>query len=312
MAETRHILTYDLVDKLGEGPSGVVWRGWDRALERFVVVKILAEKRSADPGIKEFTIPTLTRLTYIDHPNIAQVFDCQMVDDQLVMVTQEIPGKPVNSLALDVSLTNQAFLELAAQICEGLRSAHERELVHGNLKPSNIIVDSAGRVHLTDFGLVMGMDDSSLNRNRVTADAMRYQSPERVQNNPPTIQSDIFSLGAVLYELATGLPAFPGDVETHVAQAILYDEPNVEILREREVPPEIRLLVLKALCKRPNDRYTSVAEILFTIRGILDHYKNSPRPQKQYERVTPPRQFLMVSLLCMLLLIWWIVLTTNH
>jgi eukaryotic-like serine/threonine-protein kinase len=312
MADARHILTYDLVDKLGGGPSGFVWRAWDRALERFVVVKILTQKRSADSGIKEFTIPTLTRLTYITHPNIAQVLDCQMDDNHLVIVSQEIAGKPITAHVSETPLTTEQFLELVAQICEGLRSAHERELVHGNLKPSNIIVDAKNKVHLTDFGLVMVMDDSSLNRNRVSADSMRYQSPERVQNNPPSIESDIFSLGAVMYEMASGIPAFRGDVETHVAQSILYDEPNVEILREKEIPPEIRLIILKALCKRPEDRFASVAEILFTIHGILDHYKHSQRSQKQYERVTPPRQFLMVSMLCMLLLIWWIVLTTNH
>ncbi|MEK7774506.1 MAG: serine/threonine-protein kinase [Candidatus Zixiibacteriota bacterium] len=310
MAETRHILTYDLVDKLGEGPSGVVWRGWDRALERFVVVKILSEKRSADPLIQQFAIPTLTRLTYINHPNVAQVFDCQMVDDRLVIVTQEIPGQPITSLTVETPLSSDKLLELAAQICEGLRSVHERELVHGNLKPSNIIVDAAGKVRLTDFGLVISMDDSSLNRNGVTADAMRYQSPERVHNNAPTVESDLFSLGAVLYELATGLPAFPGEIETHVAQAIIYDEPNDERMREREVTPEIRLLILKALSKKPEERYTSTAELLFTIQGILDYNRSLQRPQNLHVRTASPRQYLMVSLLCILLLLWWVVITT--
>jgi serine/threonine-protein kinase len=306
----QHLLHYALVEKLGEGPSGQVYRAWDRRQHRTVALKILKQQVSNSERFQARCLATLNSLTHGTHPNVCTILSVPKVSDTHVVVMEYIEGVTLNEYTGNQPLELHKFLRIAGQIARGLRHVHDQLIVHGNIKPSNIMVTTDGVVKITDFGLSVYPDDDGASNDVIPLEALGLLAPERLRGEPASVQSDLFSLGALFYRVLTGKPAFTGDTYEEVQNSILHGQPDYQLLRTLQVPGDVILVVEKLLAKEPAERFSSAAELEITLREI--RLFESADSSRKFLEVTPrtPRQYLMLSLLAVLLVVLWYVVTT--
>jgi serine/threonine protein kinase len=250
---------YKIVAPLGAGGMGEVWKARDTRLNRIVAVKRLKARHSARFEQEARAIAAL------NHPHICQIHD--IGPDYLVL--EYIDGKPLKGPAQAVEA-----LRLAAQIAEALEAAHRKNVIHRDLKPGNVLVTSEGIVKLLDFGLAkqIGNSDETQSVEGTVVGTAAYMSPEQAQGKRLDARSDVFSFGAVLYELLSGRRAFHGENSISTMAAILHKEPA-----PLDAPAALQAIVKKCMAKGPALRYQSMAEV----RAALREATLAAEPQKQ-------------------------------
>jgi serine/threonine protein kinase/tetratricopeptide (TPR) repeat protein len=244
---------YELLAPIGKGGMGEVWKALDTRLNRMVAVKRL-ESRHSDRFDKE-----ARAIAALNHPNICQIHD--VGSDYLVL--ELIEGKPLSCPYLP-----EKALHLAIQIAGALEVAHRKGIIHRDLKPANIMVTDDGAVKLLDFGLakLIGGSDATHTLDGTVAGTAAYMSPEQAEGRPLDERSDIFSFGAVLYEILSGRRAFAGSSFASALSAVLRDDP-----RPLEAPAAMERIVMCCLRKNPGDRYQSIAEVKAELSRISLH-----------------------------------------
>jgi eukaryotic-like serine/threonine-protein kinase len=283
---------YEILEKLGEGGMGVVYKAHDSKLKRTVALKFLPTHVSASEQDKARFIQEAQSASALNHPNVCTIHDIQEYDSQLFIVMEFVEGRTLGDLlekgppslsplgkgGLQGGLSSdrktpkagiqlKQAIDIGMQIADGLAAAHENGIVHRDIKPDNIMVRKDGRVIIMDFGLAkLKGDVSRLTKEGSTVGTAGYMSPEQVQGHDVDHRSDIFSLGVVLYELFTGELPFKGVHET----ALIYEIVNVDPVPMSSVKPEIDAgldgIVLECLQKDPAERYQSVAEVAKELR----------------------------------------------
>src|SRR5262245_12677555 len=258
---------YKILEPLGQGGVGSVFKAVDSRLGRIVAIKVF-KKRQGDWRFSEHPqreADASSRLSY--HPNIVSVFERGETEDHTFQVMEFVEGSQLSAiLARKEPLHWEYAIELVRQVASGLSAAHACGLVHRDVKPSNILVSRDGRVLLTDFGLSARTTDPAVTAIGTIVGTPAYMSPEQVRGKQVDARSDIFSLGAVLYELLTGHRPFTGGGSvTGVLSAIVNDPPEPICRGNPSVPAAIEQVVLKALEKKPPQRYQSIDEF----RGAL-------------------------------------------
>ncbi len=217
----KQILQYTLVEKLGEGHTGPVYQAWDTTMERIVALRIVPAELLSHPGFRSQCLSTLRTLSNLSHSNIGNIYGASKDGDRLIVVMEYISGQTVQQLIRNGPISNDKFLTLAIQIARGLTFAHEHNVIHGNIRPSNIMITDEGTAKLVDFGLSTHMihdNDSST----IVFDEVRYRTPAHIVNGELTPLSDLYSLGEVYWELLTGKPTFSGSTQADVEDAILH------------------------------------------------------------------------------------------
>ena len=270
---------YEIVARLGAGGMGVVYKAKDTRLQRFVALKFLPDEVARDPR-------TLTRFrreaqlaSSLNHPNICTIHDIGEQDGQCFIAMELLEGQTLQTRIGGRALPLETFLNLALQIADALEAAHKRGIVHRDLKPSNIFVTDRGDAKLLDFGLAKharpesSADDAATISGSLTTvgqvvGTIAYMSPEQAQDKDVDARSDIFSLGAVLYEMATGRRAFPGDSPAVVIAEILRSEPKPAKDLNPELPDELPRIIDKALEKDRDDRYQSANDLMIDLRRL--------------------------------------------
>ena len=258
---------YKILEQLGSGGMGVVYKAEDTLLRRSVALKFLPPALTSDPEAKDRFIHEARAASALDHPSICTIHEISQTDyGQLFIVMACYEGetlkKRIERGPLDIDLT----LDIAIQAASGLSRAHERGIVHRDIKPANIMLTPHNEVKILDFGLAKLGGGSVLTKTGTTLGTAAYMSPEQARGEQVDRKSDIWSLGAVLYELLTGQRAFLSDYEQPLVYSILNDEPKrVRELRP-DVPEVVEQIVGKALEKNPQDRYQTAEEMLADLK----------------------------------------------
>ncbi|MGE5325622.1 MAG: protein kinase domain-containing protein [Deltaproteobacteria bacterium] len=262
---------YRIMEKLGGGGMGVVYRAHDERLDRDVALKVLPAGLLADETARSrFRREALT-LSQLSHPNIAVVHDFDSENGVDFLTMEYLVGETLAAKVASGALAEREVIALGAQIAEALEDAHEHQIIHRDLKPSNVIVTAKGRAKVLDFGLAKLVrpmeadgETASLAETQVGAvmGTVPYMSPEQLQGKAVDARTDIYALGALLYELATGRRPFPEKQSSHLIAAILTQTPQPPRQLNGEVSPGLEAIILKALQKNPEERYQSAKEVL--------------------------------------------------
>ncbi len=264
------ILHYKILEKLGEGGMGEVYKARDTKLDRFVALKFLPSQMTASEDDKARFIQEAKAASAMNHPNVCTIYDIQDSSGQLFIVMEYVEGKTLKDKK--DSLSEKQILEIGIQVAEGLAAAHEKGIVHRDIKPENIMVRKDGIAQIMDFGLAKLREDSGVSRLTkagTTMGTLGYMSPEQVQGLDVDHRTDIFSLGVVLYELIAGESPFKGIHET----AIMYEIVNVEApplsTFKQDIDPELDRIILECLEKDKDERCQSSKELAKNLRKIL-------------------------------------------
>jgi serine/threonine-protein kinase len=252
---------YELEELCGSGGMSSVYRAHDRLLERTVALKILHEHFMRDDAYVERFRREARAVAQLAHPNIVTVIDRGEQDGRQFIVFEFVDGMNLKELVeRDGPLAPREAIELALQVARGLAFAHEHGLVHRDVKPQNVLLDGDGRAKVTDFGIAHALDREGLTITGTIMGTSNYISPEQARGEPVDEQSDIYSLGCVLYELLTGEVPFDGDNFVAVAMRHVNDPvPSVAEVRP-DVPPHLDWTVRHAMAKDRDERFASMAE----------------------------------------------------
>ncbi|HET7451232.1 MAG TPA: protein kinase [Thermoanaerobaculia bacterium] len=267
---------YEIVSPLGAGGMGEVYRARDTRLGRDVAVKVLPERLAADADAAARFEREAKAVAALSHPNILAIHDVGTTDGTAYAVTELLEGSTLRErLEEGGALPFRKCVEYGVQIADGLAAAHEKGIVHRDLKPENVFLTPEGRAKILDFGLAKSaLAPEEVATNSPTAAAtdpgtvlgtVGYMAPEQVRGKPADQRSDIFSLGAVLYEMATGRRAFKGDSAVETMNAVLKEEP-ADISTFRGLPPDFDRVVRHCLEKSPAERFQSARDVAFDLK----------------------------------------------
>lgn len=272
---------YADLEKLGEGGMGVVFKARDTRLHRTVVIKALHPDKARDADPRRRFFQEAQAASALNHPNIVTVYDIGSENGIDFIVMEYVKGAPMDTLLLSGPLKPELAVKYGTQIADALLSAHEFGIIHRDLKPGNIVITPHGTVKLLDFGLAKVTDKASRDQfnldaaSAVTAEGCivgtaAYMAPEQALGKSVDPRTDLFSLGAVLYEMLTGRRAFEGDSAISTLTAVLRDEPTDICILNREVPQALADVVYRCLKKQPEDRYASAADLKAELEKSLD------------------------------------------
>ena len=264
----RLLSHYRILEKVGEGGMGVVYRAHDKHLLRDVAVKVLPPGTLNDESARKRFRKEALALSKLNHPSIDAVYDFDTQDGIDFLVVEFVEGMTLKDRLASGPLPGDEVLKLGEQLVEGLVSAHAQGIIHRDLKPGNLILAKAGRLKILDFGLAKLFQPSSefattesLSETHTAAGTLPYMSPEQLRGQSVDPRSDLFSFGAVLYEMATGKRAFSGNTPAMLCDAILNKIPTAPTRLNPGVPIELERIITKALEKDPRNRYQSAKEI---------------------------------------------------
>ena len=253
---------YEILDKLGEGAMGVVYRARDQSLGRVVALKMLSAELSGEDELLQRFQREAEAVGRLSHPNIVTVYDVGDAEGQLYMAMELLEGEDLRSLIerrVPIPLADR--VRLLQQICEGIAYAHSRGVVHRDIKPANILVTADGRVKLLDFGLARVATRSTITRQGVILGTPDYMAPEQAMGKTTDRRSDAFSAGAVFYELLAGSKPFRSKTLHGVLYQIISEEPDPLLTVNPDLPAQLASLVHGMLRKDPEKRYASLEEL---------------------------------------------------
>ncbi len=268
----KTISHYRITEKLGEGGMGVVYRAEDTRLERDVALKFLPPDMTRDASATQRFVQEAKAAAALNHPNICTVFEIDEADGRTFIAMECIEGEDLGIRIKSGALEFSEAIDVAVQVAEGLAAAHERGIVHRDVKPANIVVTSKGRAKIMDFGLARTAGGARLTRLGTTVGTVAYMSPEQARGHDVDHRTDIWSLGVVLHEMLTGDRPFTGDRDQAVIYSILNAEPASIASLVPGAPPELAGALVKALAKDPAARYQSAGDLasdLIAVRQVL-------------------------------------------
>ena len=261
---------YHITDKLGEGGMGVVYKATDTKLDRPVALKFLAPHLLRDEeGRKRFEREAKAAAS-LDHPNICTVHEIDEADGRTFIVMAFLEGRPLSEKIAAGPLKLPEALSTAIQIAEGLEAAHEKGIVHRDIKPDNVMLmaGSRGLLKIMDFGLAQLAGSSKLTRGGSTLGTMSYMSPEQAEGADTDRRTDIWSLGVVLHEMVAGQLPFRGDFDQAVVFSIMNEPPESLTAVRTGVPKELERVVSKCLAKKTDERYQHADELLVDLQAL--------------------------------------------
>jgi eukaryotic-like serine/threonine-protein kinase len=250
---------YVLGEVLGTGGMATVWRATDEILGREVAVKVLSPQYAADPRVGARFEREARHAAQLSHPRLVTVFDCGIDGGTAFIVMELVPGRTLRQVLDDAGMLppGQA-VAIAAAVCEGLEVAHAAGLVHRDIKPENIVL-SGGEVKILDFGIARADCTAGGTRTVGVLGTVAYLSPEQASGRPARRQSDLYSLGCVLFEMLTGQPPFTADSAVGLAHRHVHDDPGPPSARQPWVPAQLDGITARLLAKDPADRPASAA-----------------------------------------------------
>jgi serine/threonine protein kinase/Flp pilus assembly protein TadD len=281
---------YRILDKLGAGGQGTVYKALDNKLGRTVVIKVLpAELTAREANLKRFEREAKLA-SALDHPNICTIFDLNEINGINFIAMQYLEGRNVRELVGGRPLELESALSIAIQVTDALVAAHARGIIHRDIKAGNVMVSSSGQAKVLDFGLAKLLDEdaartSGIHHTELTEVGVpygtaTYAAPEQARGDRVDSRADIFSTGVLLYEMLTGLWPFRGKTAVDVRHAVLHDDPlPLAEARPGPTPPRLQQILNRALAKDPRDRYQKVSELRDELKSVLSESRSPAASQ---------------------------------
>jgi len=276
----KTLRNYRITEKLGVGGQGTVYKAADIKLGRTVVIKVLPQELTAkESNLKRFEREARLASS-LDHPNICTIFDLDELDGVHFIAMQHVEGKNVRQLVNGRPLELKTTLSIALQVADALTVAHNRGIIHRDIKSGNVMVTPTGQVKVLDFGLAKLLDETEaattgLHRTELTEVGVpygtaTYAAPEQARGDRVDKRADIFSTGVLIYEMLTGTWPFRGKTTIDVRHAVLHDPPKpISTLRNSPIPPRLQQVVDRALEKEPKDRFQKMEEMRDELRAVM-------------------------------------------
>jgi serine/threonine protein kinase/Tol biopolymer transport system component len=323
----REIAHYMIVEKLGEGGMGVVYKARDAHLNRFVALKVLPPEKVADPERKRRFVQEARAASALNHPNIIHIYDIFDFEGADFIAMEYVSGRTLDRLIGRKGLRLIEALGYAIQIADALAKAHSVGIIHRDLKPSNLMVNEDGVVKILDFGLAKLTEpkaaveyestvtsepiETSLTESGQILGTVAYMSPEQAQGKPVDTRSDIFSFGSVLYEMLTGQRAFQGESTATILASVLQKEPKPLGEIVHDVPHEVEQLLARCLRKDPGRRWQSMSDLKVVLQDLKEESNSgmvlAAKPIAPGRKVS---RWLVLSLVILFLAvatgIWWL------
>ena len=271
---------YKILEKLGAGGQGTVYKAIDSKLGRTVVIKVLPEELVAKEANRKRFEREARLASSLDHPNICTIFDLNVIDGIHFIAMQYIDGRNVRQLVNGRPLQLESALSIAIQVTDALAAAHAQGIIHRDIKAGNVMVNSKGQAKVLDFGLAKLLDDeaartSGIHHTELTEVGIpygtaTYAAPEQARGDRVDSRADIFSTGVLLYEMLTGTWPFRGKTAVDVRHAVLHEEPpTLSEARPDPVPPRLQQILDRALKKHPRDRYQQISQFRDDLRAVV-------------------------------------------
>lgn len=267
---------YKILDHLGTGGMATVWLGYDTILDRKVAIKTFKIDVNDEGAVKRFNREAKA-VTSLSHPNIVSIYDVENEGDFYYLILEYVEGMTLKDYMIkNPRIPIETIVHIAKQIAAGLSHAHQNGIIHRDIKPQNILMDDNLTCKITDFGIARAYGDTTLTQTNQMLGTVYYLSPEQARGNVATAQSDIYSLGILIFEMITGQIPFKGESAVAIALKHLQEElPEIDKYREK-VPQSVKNIVLQATMKNPNERYISSKELFNDLSTVLN-------PERLYE-----------------------------
>ena len=298
---------YRVLEKLGAGGMGVVYRARDEQLERDVAIKVLPPGTLRDDAARRNFRKEALALAKLNHPNIETVYEFSTQDDTDFLVMEYVPGKTLADKLVSGALSENEVVTLGMQIAAALEEAHEHGIVHRDLKPGNIAITTKGQAKVLDFGLakllhpVGDPTTESFTETLAGAGTLPYMPPEQLQGEPVDARADIYTMGAVLYEMATDRRVFGEKLPLRLIDAILHQPPVSPCALNRRISTELERIILKCLDKNPAKRYQSAEELSVDLRRLAEPPLSPRNPSASIPRgwrnAAKPAVYVLTGLL---------------
>ncbi len=263
---------YRIVEQLGEGSNGTLYKAEHTDLYRPVALRILPAAIAQKPESRDSFRRQFHEILALHHPNICSTYDVGWQNGLPYIATEYFKGKTLKHY-LSLRLGRSERRNIATDIADALAAAHSQGVVHGNINPSNIFLTDRGDVKILNFGLAAISEPTDL-----TLDTIAYLSPEQIHGEAPGARSDLFSLGTVLYQIATNQLPFPGDTPTAVSESILNQPPTPPFQFNSDITPKLAKIIFKALQKDPALRYQQASQMSTDLRDSDSHDNSEPYP----------------------------------
>jgi TolB-like protein/Flp pilus assembly protein TadD/predicted Ser/Thr protein kinase len=276
----KTISHYTILEKLGEGGMGVVYKAEDAKLKRIVALKFLPQYLTSDANEKERFYHEARAASALSHPNITTIYEMGEYGGQLFIAMEYVEGRTLKELAEKEPPSLEKALEIAIQVGEGLAAAHEKGIVHRDIKSENVMVTPKGQAKIMDFGLAKVTGATRLTRTGSTLGTAAYMSPEQAQGEEVDERSDIFSFGVVMYELLTGKLPFRGEHEAALLYSIVHESPIPISSLRRDLPVPVASVISRALEKDRRVRYQSANELIADVRRLAAQGATPPRREQ--------------------------------
>jgi len=301
----RTILHYQILETLGRGGMGVVYKARDTHLDRFVAIKVLPPEKVADPERKLRFVQEAKAASALNHPNIIHLYDIAEADGVQFIAMEYVAGETIEQMIGRKGLRLNAALKCAVQIADALAKAHSAGIIHRDLKPANIMVTENGLVKVLDFGLAK-LAETATSEFGETATVRApqgpnteagtivgttaYMAPEQAEGKKMDARSDIFSFGSVLYEMVTGRRAFHGDSKMSTLSAILKDEPRSVSSVTPEVPRDLERIISQCLRKDPERRFQHMDDLKVALLDLEEESNSGKLSGVDDTRLPPGRR----------------------
>ncbi len=288
IASIPSLARYEVGERLGEGATAVVYRAQDRELRRSVAIKVLKEFVGASEVARQRFRREAQAAAGLAHPNIIQVHDVAEEQGRLYLVMELVDGKSLAELLQGRALAERDLVRVLEKAARGVAAAHASGVVHRDLKPANILVGKNGEPKVADFGLAQLLDaPTELTRSGMPLGTPQYMSPEQAQGRAKDItpRTDVYALGAILYEALTGRPVHQGETTIELFQQIVRDDPALPRTIRPELPRDLETIAMKALRREPSGRYATAEEFADDLARHLAGEPIRARPMSRAERL---------------------------
>jgi serine/threonine protein kinase len=261
---------YRIFERLGAGGMGDVYKAQDTRLDLPVALKFLPPDLTRDPEARARFMHEVKAASALQHPNICTIHHIgETTDHQLFIVMDCYEGKSLTEKIAGGPLSTEEAISVTIQIAQGLQEAHEKDLVHRDVRPANITITNDGVAKILDFGVAKLAGQGKFTKTGSSVGTVAYMSPEQARGLNVDYRTDIWSLGVVLFEMLTGKLPFRGDHEAEMLYSIVHEEPAQVLEYRLDIPVGLALSVSRALQKEPKERYQSVQELIYDLKSVL-------------------------------------------